>query len=203
MRLSSGAAALVAGTVAALAPPVLVLGLDQPIGLGLAAGFGLGGALFGLLGLGRRAAAGADLPAARASTARALLAEGEAALEQLRRAGRAIRDPMMREQVRMLGDQALRVIHAAREDPAIAMQVRRRFTFYLPNAASVADGFKALETQSEPEPELAAQTRETMASLNLAFAKFADEMHEPKMQTLDLDLKVLENALRQDLEEPR
>ena len=203
MRLSTGGSALVAGVVAALTPPVLVLGLDQPAGLGLALGFGLGGALFGLLGLTRRAGASIDLPEARASTARELVEEGQAALDRLRGAARAVRDPVVREQFKLLAQSADRVLHGARADPACAMQVRRLFTFYLPNAASVAEGWRALESKPEPEPALEAQARETLASLNVAFTQFADEMHEPKMQALDLDLKVLDDALKRDLEESR
>jgi hypothetical protein len=91
----------------------------------------------------------------------------------------------------------------ARADPSCAMQVRRLFTFYLPSAASVAEGWRAMEGKPEPEPELAKQTRETVASLNDAFSQFAEEMHEPKMQALELDLRVLNDSLKRDLEESR
>ena len=202
MRLGSGAAALIAGTVAALTPPVLVLGFDQPVGLGLGLGFGLGGALFGMLGLGR-GGAGRGLSERRESTAHALLDEGQAALDRLRRAARMIRDPLVVQQLKLLAESAERVFQEARANPEAVMPVRRLFTFYLPNAASVAEGWRALEVKPEPEPALEAQARETMASLNVAFARFADEMHEPKMQALDLDLKVLNSALHQDLEGSR
>ena len=203
MKLGTGAAAIVAGTIAALVPPVLVLGFDQPAGLGLGLGFGLGGALFGLLGLGRGRRGAGPVEDGRNATARELVAEGRAALERLRRAGCAVRDELMREEIKLLGMKADRVLRDAEADPACAMQVRRLFTFYLPNAASVAEGWRVLESKPEPEPVLATQTRETVANLNDAFSKFAEEMHEPKLQTLDLDLRVLNNALKQDLEETR
>ena len=203
MKLGSGAAAILAGTVAALVPPVLVLGFDQPAGLGLGLGFGVAGALFGLLGMGRRTPREGAVSDGRADTARELVAEGQAALERLRRTGRAIRDELMREEIKLLTMKADRVIREAQADPDCAMQVRRLFTFYLPNAASVAEGWRVLENKPEPEPELSTQARETVAALNDAFTRFAEEMHEPKLQTLDLDLKVLNNALKDDLEETR
>ncbi|HEX8568406.1 MAG TPA: 5-bromo-4-chloroindolyl phosphate hydrolysis family protein [Caulobacteraceae bacterium] len=203
MKLSSGAAAIVAGTVAALVPPILVLGFDQPAGLGLGLGFGIGGALFGLLGLGRGSGGAGRVEDGRNATARELIAEGQAALERLRRTGRAVRDELMREEIKLLTMKADRVIREAQADPSTAMQVRRLFTFYLPNAASVAEGWRVLEDKPEREPELAGQARETVAALNDAFSKFADDMHEPKLQTLDLDLRVLNNALKQDLEGTR
>jgi hypothetical protein len=45
-----------------------------------------------------------------------------------------------------------------------------------------------------------AQTGATLRTLNEAFAKFSDDMVEPQMQTLDIDLKVVNDALRADLE---
>ena len=45
-----------------------------------------------------------------------------------------------------------------------------------------------------------AQTGATLRSLNEAFAKFSDDMVEPQMQTLDIDLKVVNDALKSDLE---
>jgi hypothetical protein len=205
MKVASGTAAFLAGTVAALVPPVLVVGFDQPIGLGLGLGFGLGGALFGVLGLarGRPASSLDDLPEARASTARALIEEGQAALDQLRATSRVVRDSRMREELKLLVMKGERVLREVRDDPACAMQVRRLFTFYLPNAANVAEGWRALESKSEPAPDLEVQTRDTVAALNDAFTRFADEMHEPKMQALDLDLKVLNSALKEDLAESR
>ena len=203
MKLGSGAAAAVAGTFAALIPPVLVLGFDQPAGLALGLGFGLGGALFGVLGMGRGRAAAAGVPDGRSDAARQLIAEGQEALERLRRTGRAIRDELMREEIKLLTMKADRVIREAQADPDCAMQVRRLFTFYLPNAASVAEGWRVLENKPQPEHVLSMQTRETVAALNDAFSRFAEEMHEPKLQTLDLDLRVLNNALKQDLEETR
>ena len=205
MKVNSGTSALLAGTVAALLPPVLVVGFDQPIGLGLGLGFGLGGALFGMLGLarGRPPSALDGLPEARASTAKALIEEGQAALDELRATTRLVRDALMREELKLLVMKAERVLSEVRTEPSCAMQVRRLFTFYLPNAANVAEGWRALESKSERAPDLEVQTRDTVAALNDAFTRFADEMHEPKMQALDLDLKVLNSALKEDLAESR
>jgi hypothetical protein len=114
-----------------------------------------------------------------------------------------IHDQLMREEIRLLTMKADRVLREVRHDPDKVMAVRRLLTFYLPNAASVAEGWRALENKSEPSPERVRETRETMAQLNDAFTRFADDLHEPQLQTLDLDLKVLNDALRQDLDAVR
>lgn len=204
-RLSAGAAVTVAGVFAALTPPILRLGFDQPLWLALTAAFVEFVAIWLLLKPGPepgRLDAGA-IASGRGDTARALIADGEAALNRLREAPRAIRDQLMREEIRLLVMKAERVLREVRGDPDRVMAVRRMLTFYLPNAASVAEGWRVLESKSEPAPERVRQTRETMAQLNDAFTRFADDLHEPQMQTLDLDLKVLNDALKTDLEKVR
>ena len=205
-RLSSGAAALIAGAVAAVIPPVLVLGFNMSIwaGLGIAVG-----AFFAIQGLLRaNFGGGPDAPRleagplaeARADTARDLVHEGQQALDRLKQTARLIRDELMREEIKLLSMKAERVMRDVRDEPAKVMAVRRLLSFYLPNAASVAEGWRALENKHTPAPETEVQTRETMAALNDAFGKFADQAHAPQLQTLDLDLRVLKDALKADLE---
>jgi hypothetical protein len=80
------------------------------------------------------------------------------------------------------------------------MAVRRLLTFYLPNAASLAEGWLALEGKASPSPERMAQCGQTLRALNEAFAKFSDDLVEPQMQDLDIDLKVVNDALKADVE---
>ena len=202
--MSAGTAAAVAGAVAAAIPPILVLGFGQPAWLALCIAFVALVVLWFLLKPDANRGSGrldeGEIAQGRRSTAAQLLREGDEALERLRAAPRLIHDQLMREEIRLLTMKADRVLRDVRGDPDKVMAVRRMLTFYLPNAASVAEGWRALEGKAEPSPERVRQTRETMAGLNDAFTQFADELHEPRMQTLDLDLKVLNDALKQDLE---
>ena len=132
--------------------------------------------------------------------AQALIAEGAAALERLRRAGAKVADPEMRTTVDQLCVTSTRILDDIRQEPSRAMPMRRVLCFYLPNAASLAEGWRALETRRAPSPERMAQTKETMRALIVAFDRFHDELAQPQMQVLDLDLKVLNDALKHDLE---
>ena len=205
--MSAPTAAAVAGAVAAAIPPVLVLGFNQPAWLSLCIAFVALVVLWFLLKPGPARSRGrldeGGISSERRGTAGDLLREGEAALDRLRAAPRRIHDQLMREEIRLLTMKADRVMREVRNDPDKVMAVRRLLTFYLPNAASVAEGWRALENKSEPSADRILQTRETMAQLNDAFTRFADELHEPQMQTLDLDLKVLNDALKHDLEQVR
>jgi hypothetical protein len=106
----------------------------------------------------------------------------------------------MRGQITALATTGDKVLKDVREDPSKAMAVRRLLTFYLPTAASLAEGWRALEERRTPAPDRALQTRQTMMALNEAFSQFADNLSAPQMQTLDLDLKVLNDALKNDLD---
>jgi 5-bromo-4-chloroindolyl phosphate hydrolysis protein len=111
-----------------------------------------------------------------------------------------ITDRAMRREIKELYKSARRAIDHVRADPDKAMPARRLFTFYLPNAASVAEGWLSLEKQASPSMERARQTRLTVRDLNGAFAKFADDLAEPQLQGLDIDLKLLNDAMKRDLE---
>lgn len=200
--MTRGSAILIAGCAAAAVLPATAFGLNLPLWLDAAASLGVFSGVY-LLSRRPAPAGGLDPDAvaeAQSQTARSLVGEAAAALDRLKRAGGAVRDPAMRDQIAALARTGEQVVAGVRADPAKAMPVRRLLTFYLPTAASLAEGWRALEAQRTPAADRASQTRETMCALNKAFAQFADEMTAPQMQTLDLDLKVLNDALKSDLE---
>jgi hypothetical protein len=201
MTLSRGTAILLAAVAAAVVMPVAGIGLHLPIwlDLGLSGGTFAGGFL--LLRSGKQASLDAEMLAdARNQTGLGLIPDAAASLDRMKKALALIKDPGVRGQVDGLVRTGAKVLGDVRADPSRAMAVRRLLTFYLPNAASIAEGWVALEGRATPSPERMAQTGATLRSLNEAFAKFSDDMVEPQMQTLDIDLKVVNDALKADLE---
>jgi 5-bromo-4-chloroindolyl phosphate hydrolysis protein len=200
--MGRGTSTLLAAVAAALTLPLLALGLNLPWWLALVVALAVFGGVWlmlksgGGLGLGLSDAA---LLEARSDMAQGLLREAADAIERLRKVRREIKDAPMRTEIARLLEVGDKVVREVREDPGRAMAVRRLLTFYLPNAASVADGWRTLETRATPSAERMTQTREVMGGLSQAFAKYADEVAEPELQTLDLDLKVLKDALKADL----
>ena len=201
MTLGRGTAILLAAMAAAVVLPAGAIALHLPLwlDLGLSGGAFAGGYL--LLRSGKQAALDEEaLSEAQNQTARGLIPDASAALERLKRALGQIKDPGVRGQIDGLVRTGQKVVGDVRVNPSRAMAVRRLLTFYLPNAASIAEGWVALESKATPSPERMAQTGQTLRSLNEAFAKFSDELVEPQMQTLDVDLKVVNDALKADLE---
>jgi 5-bromo-4-chloroindolyl phosphate hydrolysis protein len=194
-------AILLAALAAAAVMPAAAIGLHLPLwlDLGLSGGTFAGGFL--LLRSGKQETLDADeLADARNQTGRGLIPDAAASLDRMKKALTQIKDPAVRGQVDGLVRTGTKVLGDVRTDPSRAMAVRRLLTFYLPNAASIAEGWVALEGRATPSPERMAQTGATLRTLNEAFAKFSDDMVEPQMQTLDIDLKVVNDALKSDLE---
>lgn len=184
-------------TLAALVAALVAFRLHLPLWLVAAVATGV---WFGVQALLPRPHGGELLDDARAETARALIEDGAVALDRLRSAGARMQDPEMRASVDRLAATAGRVLAEVRTAPAKAMGVRRLLTFYLPTAASLAEGWRSLEDRRTPSPERLAQTHETLLALNDAFDRFADELDAPRLETLDVDLRLLNDALNADLD---
>src|SRR5262249_18487197 len=140
--MERGTSTLLAGVAAAIALPgsVLLLGLPLWLGAVIAAGVFLGLHLpLRPSGLGLKLD---DMAEAQSQPARSLLAEGGAALERLNSAERLIKDASMRAAVGTLCSTAGGILDHVKAEPERVMAVRRLLTFYLPNAAALAEGWQ-------------------------------------------------------------
>jgi hypothetical protein len=170
--MERGTSTLVAGVAAAVALPVsaLLLGLPLWLSAAIAAGVFIGLRLaLRPRGLGLRLD---DMAEARSETVRSLTAEATAALGRLNGAAREIEDPPMKATVGALATTAGAILTQVKDQPERAMAVRRLLTFYLPNAAAIAEGWQTLESNANPSSERMVQTREVMGALLQAFAQF-------------------------------
>ncbi|HEX3945543.1 MAG TPA: 5-bromo-4-chloroindolyl phosphate hydrolysis family protein [Rhizomicrobium sp.] len=198
--MERGTSTLLAGALGAIALPVCVFLLHLPLWLGLIVG---GGVFAGLRLALRPSGFGLkldDMSEAQQETVRGLIGDGNDALDRLKRTIPNIKDARMKAMVQGLGGTADKVFARLKGNPDRAMSVRRMLTFYLPNAASIAEGWETLERNADPSPQRMAQTRDVMSALNDAFGKFATEADAPELQDLDLSLKLVKDSLKADLE---
>lgn len=195
-----GTSTLVAGVAAAAAFPLCVLAFGLPLWFGalIAAGVFVGLHLaLRSRGIGLKLD---DMAEAQSETVRALVDEGAQALARLQDAAHGIKDDAMKGAVASLAKTAGSIITHVRDQPGRAMAVRRLLTFYLPNAAAIAEGWRTLEGNAHPSQERMTQTREVMAALKDAFAQFENQADAPELEELDLSLKVMKDSLKADLE---
>jgi len=76
--------------------------------------------------------------------------------------------------------------------------VQRFLTYYLPAAADVAEGAVAIFAQARPDTGRIAEVKATAERLDAAFATYADNLVLADLSRLDLDLKLLGQALDED-----
>jgi len=191
-----------AGVAGALALPALALGVHAPLWLAALVSLAVFGGVWFIASAARPGATAGEEDAieARSEVTRALLTDALGALDRLDRAQKRITDPIMKKLVADLESIGERVLKDVRANPDRAMKVRRLLTFYLPNAAGIAEGWQTLETRALPSPERVKQTREVMQGLSEVFRRFADDAAQGELQSLDLDLKVVKDAMSSDLE---
>lgn len=198
--MGEGNSTFVAGLASAVVLPLAVLVLGFPLWLGAAI---TASVFLGLIlalksrGFGLKLD---NMAEARAETVRGLIDDGKAALGRLTATAKAIKDTGVRDMVQSLVKTANGIITHVEEQPDRAMAVRRFLTFYLPNAAAIAQGWQTLEGNTDPSKERMAQTREVLAALKDAFVKFETLADAPELQELDLNLKVVKDSLKADLE---
>jgi len=198
--MERGTSIFVGGLAAAIALPVCVFALSLPLWLGIAIAAGV---FFGLMLTLRPSGFGLNMDAleeAQSDTTRGLVTDGSAALDRLKRTMPAIQDASMKKAVQGLSATADKILANIKSDPVRVMAVRRFLTFYLPNAASIAEGWQTLERNGSLSTERVAQTRDVMGALGDAFKKFASDADAPELQELDLNLKVVKDSLKADLE---
>jgi 5-bromo-4-chloroindolyl phosphate hydrolysis protein len=201
MSMSRATSTLIAGLIGAAILPILALSAGLPLWLSTVIVFG---ACVGLWYLLRAGAPDSDddeqLALTRNDTTRGLITDAVAALDRLKRVAPVIQDQTMRGEVADLIKTTGSVLDEVKDNPDRAMAVRRLFTFYLPNAVAVAEGWQRLERTANPVPARVQQTRDTMKALNAAFVQYAQQADAPDMADLDTTLKVLNASLKSDVE---
>ncbi|MEJ0024820.1 MAG: 5-bromo-4-chloroindolyl phosphate hydrolysis family protein [Rhizomicrobium sp.] len=198
--MDRGTSTLIAGIAGGLAFPLLALVLGLPLWLSLIVALAIFGGLLLML---RPSGFGLNLDAmteAQSDTVRGLIGDGTAALGRIKRIAPAIKDTAMQASLRTLAKTGDQIVAHVQGDTSRAMAVRRFLTFYLPNAASIAEGWQVLESSAGSTPQRMQQARDVIALLNEAAAKYAGEADAPELSELDLSLKVVKDSLKSDLE---
>jgi hypothetical protein len=180
---------LAAAAGAAVLLPVLVLGLGAPLWL---AALGAAGVL----------AAGVFWPGARLRPlpppARAALEDAEPALRRLDEAAEHTRHRVVAAHVRAVAQHVRTIDDHVRANPASLGELHRVFTYYAPRAAAIAEAYRLLE-DDHANPRLA-QMEHMLARLDAALGESARRCAEDALAPLDVELRLMDAALKEDME---
>ncbi|MDX8446588.1 5-bromo-4-chloroindolyl phosphate hydrolysis family protein [Mesorhizobium captivum] len=131
--------------------------------------------------------------------ARELLAQAQPAADRLTAAAGSIADKDMKAKVKNLSDIAVDVIARVEAKPASAASVRRFLTYYVPQAAEVAEGYASLADRRAPNRQRLANVGAVITKLQDAFVHYADSLADSELGTLDVDLRLIQESLKEDI----
>lgn len=192
---------LFGGAAAAVAMPALAIGLGAPFWISLLAALLAGGgvtfALTPRTRLDRLDASG--LSQAKIAFARDLLADADGLTRRISTAANAISDTRASQRFRHLAEAGHAILDTITEDPLKIDRARRFITYYLPRAAELAEGFVLVEKLKTPDPQRRENMNELINRLDIAFTRYADNLHDADLDRLDIEMKLLKSSLDDEL----
>lgn len=199
--MAAGTNWIAGGLVAAVLLPVLSLGVGIPFWIALVISATAGGGVLALLEPGRLFPRLEASGAARAKIefARELLVEAAPQADRIEAAARSIRAGRVADQTKHLAAVARDIFAGIEKDPLRVDRVRRFLTYYLPQAADIAEAYGTLERSPTPDAARIAATGELIDRLDSAFTRYAANVQDAALDNLDIELKLLRSSLDQDL----
>lgn len=139
----------------------------------------------------------------RLDVVRKVLEDAGLSLTRLETAAADIKAPKIKAATRHLVQTARSIIAGVEKEPDRLSSVQRFLTYYLPSAGDVTASYAVMEKQNNPDPERVRKTEAVIGKLDDAFAHYVDSLHESDLSNLDVDLRLIENAVKDDLEAKR
>lgn len=199
--MGGGSNWLIGGLAAAMAVPALAIGLHAPFWLACAIAAAVGGGAALLLSA-RQPFEGLDasrVGRGRIDFARQLLGDAAPLVDRLQAAAKVVKTRSVAERIAHLAATAHAILKSIEQDPLKIDPVRRFLTYYLPRAAEMAEGYVLVEQQISPRADRLSATRDIIDRLDDAFTRFSDSLIEADLGALDVELKLLQSSLDEDL----
>jgi hypothetical protein len=191
---------LIALGAAALVMPALVLGAGAPVWAGFVA------AVIVFLVLGLFAATSRPTRAkvrppqkGRRAVWEAVMADARPALDRVEAVIDALPRNAVRDRLDRIAEISQRVLKEVEAEPARLASAQRLFTYYLPRTAEIAEGYAELRRRGAGAPARLAAIEDVLAKTEAAAIRFANQVVDDDMRTLDAEIRLVEDALREDL----
>ena len=199
--MPSGTNWIAGGLAAAVLLPILSLGAGMPFWIALAVSAMAGGGVLAVLEPGKLfpKLEASGVARAKIDFARELLIEAAPQADRIEAAAKSIRAAKVADQSKHLAVVARGIFAGIEKDPLRVDRVRRFLTYYLPQAAEIAEAYGALERSPARDAGRIAATGELIDRLDSAFTRYAANVQDAALDNLDIELKLLRSSLDQDL----
>lgn len=202
MAKSQGGAlrVLAAGGAGLAVLPTLTLAAHAPLWAGLVAAVGAASGLWLVLAP-RRPFEGIDarrVGAGRMAVVQAVARDAIAGLDRLDAAAGRIRDKTVKGRVAAIAAAGREVVGDLEKAPEGLSSVERLLTYYTPRAAELAEGYQQLEARGS-DPARRTAIADLLTRVQDAFAHYRDQLADQSLKTLDIDMRLVAEALSDDL----
>ena len=195
---------IAAGIVTAVLIPLLVFGIGLPFAVAASAAVIVFTGLVFFLAP-RRLFEGIDVSKVargRLDLARKVLSGAEPAVDRLKEVAQRISNTAVAGRVDRLAATARTIIAGVEADPNRLASVQRFLTYYLPQSGELAESYAVLEQKRAPDPARMAEAEELIGKLDEAFSHYADTLLESDLGDLDVQLRLLQSSLKEDMGKP-
>ncbi len=140
-------------------------------------------------------------PPAPQETAKAMIAEGKAYIEQMEKIRRGITDRQMQQDLVHLERITYNIFTYIAKNPEKLNKIRRFMQYYLPTTVKLVQSYEELEKQPVAGANIQSskdKIKESMKTINTAFERLLDELFQKDALDIHSDLIAMETMMARD-----
>jgi len=130
-----------------------------------------------------------------------MIADGKAAMEQMRKLNEAIENPVISGQINELERLSGRIFDAVKQEPKKLGEIRSFMNYYLPTTIRLLSGYDKLVRQGQAGENVEAtkaKIENVMETIVTAYRKLLDSLFAADAIDITADIKVLETMMEKD-----
>ena len=140
-------------------------------------------------------------PKAQEDSARAMIREGKAYIEEIEAIRSGIKDPQMQQDLVQLEKVTYNIFSCISKNPEKLNKIRRFMQYYLPTTVKLVQSYEELEEQPVAGTNIQtskAKIQESMKTINTAFERLLDELFQKDALDIHSDLIAMETMMARD-----
>lgn len=130
-----------------------------------------------------------------------MIADGKAAMEQMRKLNDSIEDPVISGQINELERLSGKIFDAVKQDPKKLGEIRTFMNYYLPTTIKLLTSYDKLVRQGQAGENIEAtktKIENVMETIVTAYRKRLDSLFAAEAMDISADIKVLETMMSKD-----
>jgi DNA repair ATPase RecN len=132
--------------------------------------------------------------------AQAALEDADGDLDAIEAAAKRIKTADIATSITHLAGTARGLLQQVEAEPAKLADIRRLVAVYLPRTRDISESFADIESRGKLDPARTERVRAVLKRIDDTFQHFGQRLVEGEAKSLDVDLALLEDSIKQELE---